>query len=104
MYLHRLRDLREDRDLTQQEIADLLGIKREVYRRYETGIRDLPLWALVRLSVFYQCSCDYPPVTIFWSSPTERNGRKSCTGSTIKECLSIKNRPEEIMISFRSVF
>ena len=59
MHLHRIRDLREDRDLTQQEIADLLGIKREVYRRYETGIRDFPLWALVRLSAFYQCSCDY---------------------------------------------
>ena len=59
MYLRRLEDLRNDHDLTQQQVADLLGIQREVYRRYEKGTRDLPLWALIRLAHYYHCSSDY---------------------------------------------
>ena len=59
MYLRRLEDLRTDHDLTQQQVAELLGIQREVYRRYEKGTRDLPLWALIRLAEYYRCSSDY---------------------------------------------
>lgn len=55
----RLRDLREDSDKTQQEIADYLNMHRSVYRRYETGERELPLWALVKLADYYQTSTDY---------------------------------------------
>lgn len=43
MYWQRIEDLRIDHDLTQQEVADILNCKREVYRRYEKGIRELPL-------------------------------------------------------------
>ena len=47
MYFQRIRDLREDHDKTQQEIAAYLNMHRSVYRRYELGQRELPLWAAV---------------------------------------------------------
>ena len=59
MELPRLESLRIDADKTQQHIADVLGCKREVYRRYEKGIHDLPLWALVALAKYYRTSTDY---------------------------------------------
>ena len=55
----RIRDLRVDHDLTQQEIADILHCQREVYRRYETGIRELPLSYAIILADFYKVSLDY---------------------------------------------
>ena len=59
MRFQRLEDLRVDTDKTQQEIADLLNCKREVYRRYEKGIYDIPLWALIKLAEYYETSTDY---------------------------------------------
>ena len=59
MELPRLESLRIDADKTQQHRADVLGCKREVYRRYEKGIHDLPLWALVALAKYYRTSTDY---------------------------------------------
>lgn len=59
MYFHRIRDLREDSDKTQQAIADLLNMQRSVYRRYEQGQRELPLWAAIKLADFYGTSLDY---------------------------------------------
>lgn len=59
MFFQRIEDLRIDYDKTQQEIADYLNCSREVYRRYEKGIREIPVWALIRLSELYQCSTDY---------------------------------------------
>ena len=59
MYFPRLRDLREDADKTQKDIADMLHCQREVYRRYEVGIYELPLWALHRLARYYGVSADY---------------------------------------------
>lgn len=55
----RIRELREDSDMTQQQVADYLDIKREVYRRYENGIYDLPVWALIKLSELYGVATDY---------------------------------------------
>lgn len=54
-----LKGLREDRDLTQQDIADLLKIGRTMYRRYETGETELPIRHLKTLCVFYGVSSDY---------------------------------------------
>ena len=54
-----LRGLREDRDLTQKQIADLLKIGRTMYRRYETGETDLPVRHLKTLCIFYGVSSDY---------------------------------------------
>lgn len=59
MYFPRIRDLREDNDKTQQEIADLLNMHRSVYRRYEQGQRELPLWAAIKLAELYGVSLDY---------------------------------------------
>lgn len=59
MLLQRLEDLRIDADKTQKDIAEVLGCQREVYRRYEKGIYDLPLWALIKLAGYYQTSTDY---------------------------------------------
>lgn len=55
----RIRDLREDQDKTQQQIAEYLHMKREVYRRYESGEREIPVWALIRLADYYGTSTDY---------------------------------------------
>lgn len=59
MYFQRLRDLREDMDMTQQQISELLGIKQTVYSRYERGIQNIPIEHLLRLADFYGTSTDY---------------------------------------------
>ena len=58
-YYPRLRDLREDRDLSQQQIADYLGMKQPQYSRYERGLRDIPTDVLIQLAQFYKTSTDY---------------------------------------------
>lgn len=59
MFLPRLRDLREDKDVKQKEVAGILGIDQRVYSTYETGKRDIPLQHLVVLADFYHVSVDY---------------------------------------------
>lgn len=59
MYFQRLRDLREDKDLRQQDIAEFLGISQTVYSRYERGYQTIPVMHLLRLADFYQTSTDY---------------------------------------------
>lgn len=59
MYFKRIADLRIDKDYTQKEIASVLNVHPEVYRRYEKGIREIPVWALVKLAQLYHTSTDY---------------------------------------------
>ena len=59
MEIRRIRDLREDHDKTQQEIADFLKMHRSVYRRYESGEREVPVWMVDRLADYYRVSTDY---------------------------------------------
>ena len=59
MLFPRLEDLRIDADKTQEEIAQFLNCKREVYRRYEKGINEIPVWAVIKLSQYYGKSVDY---------------------------------------------
>ena len=59
MYFRRLEDLRVNADKTQEEIARLLTCRREVYRRYEKGTYEIPVWALIKLAQFYRTSTDY---------------------------------------------
>ncbi|MEQ2457408.1 helix-turn-helix domain-containing protein [Flavonifractor hominis] len=59
MYFRRLEDLRVDHDKTQIQIAEYLNLNREVYRRYEKGIREIPVWALLKLAQLYGTSTDY---------------------------------------------
>lgn len=56
---HRIRDLREDRDLTQKEVADALYMPLTQYRRYETGERAIPLELAAQIAAFYGVSLDY---------------------------------------------
>ncbi len=55
----RLKDLREDNDLTQAKIAEYLHIKQNTYSQYETGQREIGLGMLVKLALFYNTSTDY---------------------------------------------
>lgn len=60
MYLYnRIKDLREDNDKTQKEIAELLNMKHQQYARYESGMREIPLHHLITLAKFYNVSLDY---------------------------------------------
>ena len=59
MRWQRIEDLRIDHDLTQQQVADILHCPHEVYRRYEKGIRELPLSYAVVLAKYYKVSLDY---------------------------------------------
>ncbi len=59
LYLRRLRDLREDHDLSQAEVASKLGIAQTVYSRYERGFQTIPLEHLLILSKIYNVSLDY---------------------------------------------
>ena len=59
MYFQRLEDLRVDADLTQEQVAQVLHCKREVYRRYEKGIREIPVWEVLKLAQLYHTSTDY---------------------------------------------
>ena len=58
-YNERIRDLREDKDLTQTEVAEVLNTSQTVYSRYEIGIRALPIEHLIKLCKFYNVSADY---------------------------------------------
>ena len=55
----RIRDLREDRDLKQRQIADYLNCSQQVYSNYELRQRDIPTDILIKLSEFYGVSVDY---------------------------------------------
>lgn len=59
MHFKRLEDLRIDADKTQEEIAEVLNCQREVYRRYEKGIHEIPVWAVIKLARYYGVSTDY---------------------------------------------
>lgn len=59
MKLQRLRDLREDHDLKQVDIADYLHISQRTYSHYETDSRSIPRETLIRLAVYYETSLDY---------------------------------------------
>lgn len=58
-YVKRIRDLREDNDKTQQEIADFLGTSQTMYARYERNANEMPIRHLIKLAEFYNTSTDY---------------------------------------------
>ena len=59
MYFPRLKELRKQHHLAQQQVADILFCHREVYRRYEVGIREIPVSYAIVLSKYYGVSLDY---------------------------------------------
>ena len=58
-YTRRIRDIREDNDLTQQQIAEILGTSQTMYARYERGANELPIRHLIKLAEYYRLSTDY---------------------------------------------
>ena len=58
-YIIRMRNLREDNDLTQQEIATVLGTSQTMYARYERGANELPIRHLITLAKYYDVTTDY---------------------------------------------
>lgn len=58
-YITRIRNLREDHDKTQQEIAEFLGTSQTMYARYERGANEMPIRHLIKLAAYYCVSLDY---------------------------------------------
>ena len=58
-YYQRLRDIREDNDLTQSEVAGILGTAREQYHKYESGKQEIPFHHVITLAKYYNVSIDY---------------------------------------------
>lgn len=73
-YIEKLRGLREDNDLTQTQIADILGTSQTMYARYERGANELPIRHLVTLCKFYNVSADYLLDTSPDSSRKQKRG------------------------------
>lgn len=70
-YVQKIRDLREDADLTQKQVAERLGTSQTMYARYERGANELPLRHLIRLCQLYNVSADY----ILGTEPRKRKPR-----------------------------
>lgn len=58
-YIIRIRELREDNDLTQQKVADYLGTTQQVYARYENGINEIPVRHIISLCKLYKVTADF---------------------------------------------
>ena len=72
MYLERLRGLREDNDLTQTQVAEVLGTSQTMYARYERGANEMPIRHLETLCKFYNVSADY----LLGTTPDPRKKQK----------------------------
>ena len=59
MFFQRLRDMREDADMKQVQVAEILGIQQTVYSRYERGFQTIPLEHLMKLADYYNVSLDF---------------------------------------------
>ena len=66
----RIRDLREDRDLKQKQLAEYLNCSQQVYSNYELGQRDIPTDVLIKLALYYNVSVDY---ILGLTNPPKRN-------------------------------
>ena len=76
-YVRRIRELREDNDKTQFEIAEILGTSQTMYARYERGANQLPIHHLITLCKFYNVSADF----LLDTTPDKRRPTKKMLGS-----------------------
>ena len=74
-YLDKLKGLREDNDLTQTQVANVLGTSQTMYARYERGANELPIRHLITLCNFYNVSADY----LLGTTPDPRKKQKTAT-------------------------
>lgn len=77
-YMKRLRDLREDNDLTQSQVAEYLGTSQTMYARYERGANELPIRHLISLCKLYSVSADE---ILSLSKPRESKNKRRHSGS-----------------------
>lgn len=91
-YYQRLRDLREDADKTQKEIAELLNTNQSQYQKYESGKRELPLHHAITLSNFYNVSIDY--ITVITNIKYGKNNMNTEERNLLERwnCLTEKNK------------
>ncbi len=81
-YMQRLRNLREDHDMTQKQIAQILGTSQTMYARYERGGSELPIRHLITLCRYYQVSADFvlgletPPLSRTGETASKGGGRR----------------------------
>ena len=87
-FLEKLRGLREDNDLTQAQIAEVLGTSQTMYARYERGANEMPIRHLVTLCKFYNVSADY----LLGTTPNPQKVQKHLDTSTILDYIIQKNR------------
>ncbi len=73
-FIEKIRGLREDNDLTQTQIADILGTSQTMYARYERGANEMPIRHLVALCKFYNVSADY----LLDTTPNTHRPLKKC--------------------------
>ena len=73
----RVRNLREDKDLTQQDIANILNISQTTYSRYESGALDIPSISLIKLADFHKTSIDYIVGLTNEMKPYQRKAKKT---------------------------
>lgn len=76
MKYKRIKDLREDADLSQRQIAEIMNMHKTTYARYETGEREIPFNIAILLANFYKVSLDYLAGLTDNPSPYERKDRK----------------------------
>ena len=72
-YTQRMEDLRKDNDMTQAEVAEGIGMKREQYRRYETGQNEIKASLIIKICKFYNVSADYLLEFTNTKSPLPKN-------------------------------
>ncbi len=77
-YMDKLRGLREDNDLTQKQISDILGTSQTMYARYERDANELPIRHLITLCKFYNVSADY----LLGTTPDADKKQKRALGNT----------------------
>ncbi|MBQ6945817.1 MAG: helix-turn-helix transcriptional regulator, partial [Ruminococcus sp.] len=81
----RIRNLREDNDLTQREIAEYLFCDQSLYSKYERGLRDVPVEIIIQLAKFYNTSTDYRA-----SLKTPFEKKQLCTSSASSTSLGVR--------------
>ena len=96
----RLKDCREDKDLTQTQIGQLLGIDQRVYSTYETGKRQIPVNYLIELALFYGTSVDY--LVGLTNNPAPYEHRRKA-GSSVK-AAGIRYHLGSVAMSINGVF
>jgi len=72
----RIRDLREDLDLSQKDIADVLNVTQTTYSKYERGVHEIPIELLIKLALFHKTSVDYLLGLTDVKAPYERKRRQ----------------------------